>query len=97
MVTTYRRHVNYLRFPLLALLFLAFCNTCGDASADGHDLEITDSGDDGVGCVGGVWEVEEGESCRDQAYCGEEGGSGAQGGSVSVLREHISCKCYPPA
>ena len=36
------------KFPLLALLFLAFCNTFGNASADGHDLEITGSGDDGI-------------------------------------------------
>ena len=52
MVTTYRGHVNYLKFPLLVLLFLAFCNTCGDASADGHDLEITGSGnyDSDSGC-----------------------------------------------
>lgn len=35
------------KFPLLALLFLAFCNTFGNASADVHDLEITGSGDDG--------------------------------------------------
>ncbi|SVD58430.1 uncharacterized protein METZ01_LOCUS411284, partial [marine metagenome] len=34
------------KFPLLALLFLAFCNSCGDASAG--DLEITGYGDDGT-------------------------------------------------
>ena len=35
------------KFPLLALLFLAFCNSCGDATA-GHDLEISGSGDVGT-------------------------------------------------
>ena len=40
--------MNGWKFPLLALLFLAFCNTCGDASADGHNLKIAEFKEKGV-------------------------------------------------